>query len=583
MNKVLQWLVLLLCSTLLWARASNEVTTKTQEPSYFAFYIREIVEQSTYIWGIMSQEGKVLFANKFEHQPQFISSNRFFVAHDSAEEGEAYYQIYTLEATPKLIGEKYKEVTPFYDGVALVSRDDKPIALIDTMGRVVVEAISYKGRPVDVAGGFYDGCAYVKQGELFGFVNTKGQVHIPLKYVWVTHFNDGYALAIEEKYRQALDEEDYGKIEVQVLDVSGRVVSRLSIEQLMGNTDAISFGDEEENFSLFNRSVATGNPFVRGRKVVYDKSGAVGIISIDGKMLLKYQPRWSFADLFGDKYMRFQEGEKWGLATQDGQVLIKPTYEYLWIIGENCFFVSDAEQGSIIDKQGNSLFDYCYGIVMTLANGNFLMMANQKYHLVHPSNGELLASLSEVGVDTDAFVYNRQVDILPLLKQLNIRDSSIDGKTLDITAPEILRKFQKELWDEGRLEREIPLAKRYTQLLVDYTYHFRQNLTFDDGEVLPLHPDSLVVQIRTGDFLHYTPNKIQRQAVVKQVLDYIAKKGKVLSRSDTELVLKSPSDAYLRASVKPDAEGITLVYSYYMFDIPLPDEARSGDTVRLIY
>lgn len=542
-------------------------------PEYFAYATTEDDKsvESPWNWGIMNQDGRVLFADKFEGEPQFISHNRFFVSHHNAERGESYYQLYTLEVEPKELGGMYKEVTPFYDGVALVSRDDKPITLIDTMGRVVVEAINYDGRPVDVAGSYYSGCAYVQQGELYGFVNTQGQVHIPIKYAWITHFRDGYALAVEEQYRQVLLRQDYGKIEVQVLDTSGKVVSRLSVEQLMGNTDFQS----EDMLSFFNIVGARENPFVQGRKVIRNESGAVGIISIKGEMLLSYQAAWDFAGLSGDKYICFREARRWGIASLDGEVLLEPKYGYIEVLGASRFLVTDADgealRGYIIDDQGNRLSEsyYYYASVMTLANGNLLMLGGESQHyLIRPSDGKQLASVSEVGLSSAGLVYSRHINVHPTLERLNITDSGIDGKELTTTSTEIASKFEQVLRPLGRLNI-IALTEQYNgNLLVDYRYYFPQLVMNEEMDLLTLRPDSLVVKLWTDTFYDYVPTEGQRHNMAKQTLDYISNKGKLISRSADRLVLQSASGTYLTVTVEPGAEEIILVYSHHPHNVP---------------
>lgn len=579
MNRVLQWLFVALILMSASAYATDQVSIGEQGRTYFAFSDKESAVTGKFLWGIMDQEGRVLFHPKFEDIPIFFSNNRFFVRYHNIDRNEYYYYLYTLEPEPQKLGERYREATPFYDGVALVSRDDKHISLIDTMGRIKLEVVSNDGRPVDEAGSFHNGCAYVKQGELYGFINTSGQVHIPLKYIWITHFGDGYALAIEEKYRQALDDHDYAQIEVQALDTSGRVVGRLSVEQLLGTTNVRSLWPLE-----FNRLEVDDNPFVRGRKVVNKDNGSVQLISIKGEVLRDYSSKWIYAVLTGDNHLLFtNRDKKMGLATIDGQVLLEPQQGLVTYLRDSRFYVIDVGDIGfpfyIVDNQGKKLSDTYKEIILKLANGNIVCWGDDSAYLVRATDGRVIASFESVGVySEEGYVFSHVIDVEPKLRLLNVSASGIDRYSLETRSDDIIR--QEERLCSYDMSNTLSWPKWYSSLTADYSYHYSQaprDVSPTASELPSLKPDSLVVRLFTDSFLGYIPNEVERQKVIKQVLHHLVKLGKLVYRSDNELIVQSASGTYLRVYVEPGVADstIVLVYSY-----SLPAHARSPERLR---
>jgi hypothetical protein len=88
---------------------------------------------------------------------------------------------------------KYDEVD--LDGKEYFSREALAILRKHTEGNEVV-SLKY-----DRVGHFYEGRAYVKLSEKYGFVDTEGNEVIPLKYDGVGDFSEGRArVSLNEKY-----------------------------------------------------------------------------------------------------------------------------------------------------------------------------------------------------------------------------------------------------------------------------------------------------------------------------------------------------------------------------------------------
>ena len=84
------------------------------------------------------------------------------------------------------IRSKYDSVGSFSEGLAEVELNDK-WGFIDTMGNVVIP-LKY-----DNAGFFSEGLAGVELDGKYGFVDTTGKEVVPLKYDSVNKFEDGLA------------------------------------------------------------------------------------------------------------------------------------------------------------------------------------------------------------------------------------------------------------------------------------------------------------------------------------------------------------------------------------------------------
>lgn len=337
---------------------------------YFAF--RSSTEEGAKgsLWGIMREDGEIIFSDVFENEPMNISEGRFTV-----EEEEGKHRYYMLEDNPRAVsGELYAYVTPFENGVAIVSKEiGDPKSIIDKQGFTVVPALKYRDRPLTRVWRFSEGYALFQYGERYGFIDQSGEVKIEPKYADALFFRKGVAAVLDEKYL-AEDGSLVDSVRVDVIARSGKKLSEypwsLDMEphQFMG--DMIVVGGHE-----------------RG----------LGLQDIHGKTVLAPQPQWQYITEVKDGLLVFYQDieDRWsnfGLAKLNGEVLLPAKYSRLHIISSDRLLARDESEYHIIDLKGQRItmrpYDDMHIVLPTiLPNGNVVLEDKGMYYLVSSRDG----------------------------------------------------------------------------------------------------------------------------------------------------------------------------------------------------
>lgn len=140
------------------------------------------------------------------------------------------YQIAMSRGLIKAV-QKYDEIKPFHEGLALVVKDGK-YGYINCQGEEQIpcerKVYSFGGEAEDILPAFSDGMAlaYTFQGTpddfesygslRYGYINDKGEEVIPTRYIQAENFSEGLALVEDEDGRQAF------------IDKSGKTVFKVA-------------------------------------------------------------------------------------------------------------------------------------------------------------------------------------------------------------------------------------------------------------------------------------------------------------------------------------------------------------------
>lgn len=92
----------------------------------------------------------------------------------------------------EIIKPQYDEGLTFNEGYTAVRMGPKWL-FYDSTGKAITEAI------YDDAGGFKSGFAVVAKNNLYGYINTSGEVAIPLQFSFARNFTEGLAPASNAK------------------------------------------------------------------------------------------------------------------------------------------------------------------------------------------------------------------------------------------------------------------------------------------------------------------------------------------------------------------------------------------------
>lgn len=269
------------------------------------------------------------------------------------------------------------EVFDFYEGVAMTAKDipeseiEKLYGFMDINGNqiipnILIDAIS-----------FSEGLAYIMDNQRRGYINTKGEMVLPLPDSLVGYpFSEGKA---------AVSNFDY---QVGYIDRTGKIIIPIKYEE----------------FGMFKEG-----------KVKFTSDGKTGVIDSNDKVIFN-------ADFY--EAQQFSEGRSyistpgdrlqhtWALVDDKGNFLTDHKFKYGNKFSESLSSVKDDENWKFIDRSGNVIIDNNYRFAGSFRNG---LAWVSKYKDDGSSQGGFINKQGEWVIEIDDF---QEVWDLRLNKQM---------------------------------------------------------------------------------------------------------------------------------------------------------------------
>ena len=121
--------VLLFCATCLLMASCSLFESNKPDISHYPFK-----ENKKDNWGLIDANGKVLIEDEFENEPTNPVNGIFFV-----ENNKGSVEMYSIDNPTMPIGDRYKEILPFFEEVTPSVKKDEGIKYIDKTGNVKFE------------------------------------------------------------------------------------------------------------------------------------------------------------------------------------------------------------------------------------------------------------------------------------------------------------------------------------------------------------------------------------------------------------------------------------------------------------
>lgn len=321
-------------------------------------------------WSIIDvNSGEFVCENEFKHKPSMIVDDHFFV---KTENGRGYECYDVDDISHPINSATYASATYFQDGVALVTRKNGGLSIIDTDGNVVKDL----DKNITSAMPFKNGFAAIKtkDGE-YGYVNTKGEVVVKPKYDAVYPYSsDGYGILV---VKQNDSERLY-----TVVDDHGEKLFSFSSEKY------------EPVSGMINGAMAVK----KNDKIVYvDKEGTrildAGKSKGEAASYGLYDGLTVFANASG----------QFGLMNKDGEHLIRNKYDRIVPLKDGTFVVErDGKQG-VVDEHDKEIIGFEYNQIVKLKKNRYLVMEGRKQFAIIDEDGKEVCKevLSAVSIDCD--------------------------------------------------------------------------------------------------------------------------------------------------------------------------------------
>lgn len=222
-------------------------------------------------------------------------------------------------------------------------KEDAPIA---------IETLLELKKKYDSVGDFSEGLAYVRQNDMYGFVDKEGQVVIPIAFGYAHSFSEGLApvhLNGENGY----------------IDKTGQVIIPVQYDVAWSFREGLAGVRQNGKWGFIDK---TGNIVI---PIKYDNIGSFS----EGLAKVQQNGKWGFIDKTGqvvipfkyDDAIEFSEGlatvkknGKYGYINKTGQVVVPIKYDDAFRFSEGMAYVQQNGKYGYIDKTGQVVVPFKY-------------------------------------------------------------------------------------------------------------------------------------------------------------------------------------------------------------------------------
>lgn len=421
---------LLLMSAIL-ASCSDNLDLIT--PQYFPFQEKEEGR-----WGMISADGNVLFSEEFKQTPTVAIGERFAVPSKSGN-----FTVYDTEEKPNVVIEGLKEMSFFYGDVAVAVKPGSHIFLLNSDGTTRKDLKELAGKSVKTVNSFNEDAAVFSTTDgFYGLMDTDGNVLVQPEYVQMSsQLTNGRILAVHKQYKAFVDNNDVKKVIYSLLDASGKELCKIK-------------GDKYERVNMD----LTGSGYVN---VVVSKDDEQMGALLNDKAEYAFEPRSKFPVVIfeydGKVYFEDEDQER-GVADLDGEIILRPKYEYCSPSMDDLFMVklNEEEEYFLVNDEGERQKGTSYEQIIL-----FSLKEKYAYGRKEEGNWRLFDSDGEkVKLDVDVYnmsstLYNFTIhsdyfDASAFVQQLDMNAEGGFGLTLDMSLEQL-----KEWIDKADEERYV--------------------------------------------------------------------------------------------------------------------------------
>ena len=346
---------------LLLASCSNSGENKLG-PSHFPFK-----ESKKDAWGLVDIKGKALVENEFKDEPSPAIDGMFFA---KTKKG---LEVYSISNPIKSLGETYKDIAYYSEGLAPCVKESEGIKYIDKEGNVKFEL------PLEYlyADKFVNGYSLIgRKDGVWDAISTNGQITKFADYSIECVLPNGkfFVSGIEGKFT---DEDRYYK-EYFILDAKGNVIVQLK-------------GMELDDFlSLTTKDLLS--PDLK-HYVFYDDEGLYGIRNIQGETVVK--AKYSRLQFLQDGNVVYYDDKDCGLMDVKGNIIMKPKYSWIQFFSNGKYIVSKDGEMALLNSEEERLIGYEHNVLYGLSNKVLLAYDYGHNSEIITADGKSIASFSE--------------------------------------------------------------------------------------------------------------------------------------------------------------------------------------------
>lgn len=330
------------------------------------------------LWGLMNLNGEVLVKPTFKNKPFDVTQDRFFV-----QNADSLWELYSAEPEPKRIGsDQYASVGTFRHGLCPVSKPHEGLMYINVNGEKAIDMATLNDKEVVAAFNFFDERARMQTADgCQGIINIQGTIIVEPIYDEVSDYHYGKAFV----YKPLKPGQDKWEQEWAVIDTEGRELFSSTMGQMCPILDRFEVnglaivktnGDSDKTYALIDE---TG-------EIVRD-------LTMDSVEEMR------------DDYIVFTMGNKYGLMNTDGEMLIKPSFDWLATNGAIIMANNDGTQQYHLFDQNGQEIKTLDGTEVSIF-GRYVIGHDQCFRLVNDDIGALYDKYGQqmaTDADTEGF------------------------------------------------------------------------------------------------------------------------------------------------------------------------------------
>lgn len=258
---------------------------------------------------------------------------------------------------------------------------------MDSTGSAVIPAIYNSVSP------FREGLALVSKDDQYGYINKKGEVVIDLVYSGGYDFEQGRAII--ERYERT-----------GMIDRTGMVVFEPEFKELGTISEGLIFGLKDSLYAYYDTSGKQVIPerfteafsFSDGKAKVEEK-GLQAYIDKKGKYIV--HPAFEEIDFFTDSLLIYGDGSTYGLMKPSCQIVVPNKYEKIGQVSEGLAIVVYDGSLGYINERGEEVIAPQFDLIPNYLNrsqfkeGSAVVAKNNNYGVINTKGKEIIPLKNE--------------------------------------------------------------------------------------------------------------------------------------------------------------------------------------------
>ncbi|MBS9783276.1 MAG: WG repeat-containing protein [Pasteurella sp.] len=241
--------------------------------------------------------------------------------------------------------------------------NDSLAGFIDSKGEIIVPLIYDRVEPFDDYG-----FAIVKKAEWYSVIDSKGKRIVPLEYDYIKSFSNG--LALVKKHNK------YGFI-----NTKGQVVLPLEYDFADSFREGLALVIKDKKYSFIN---------TKGKVVIPLEYDYVDSFS-NGKGKVVIPLEYDYVDSFSNGLAKVGKDDKYGFIDTKGKVVIPLEYDYVDSFSNGLAKVRKDKKYGFIDTKGKVVIPLEYDFVDSFSNGLARATKDDKYGVIN-TRGDVIIS-----------------------------------------------------------------------------------------------------------------------------------------------------------------------------------------------